>query len=206
MEQYPYTTDRRSERHALRHTSSHRRPSSRGSSSHSFSSASDRTDVSRETHTLIEGSSSGRHWSLREGRRNSPSPSGSPIRSESRQHRGIVKSPRIKSSSSVKKDDRPHRHRHHDKHSGKRKHRDRSISPDDDIDDRRRRRKQRKETERKKDKAMSREKEKMRKKDEERRSVLTGKKIKLKVKKDKGDHERDANRKDLLHFLNSAFE
>jgi hypothetical protein len=53
---------------------------------------------------------------------------------------------------------------------------------------------------------MSREKEKTRKRDDERRSVLTGKKIKLKVKKDKGDHERDANRKDLLQFLNSAFE
>ena len=177
MEHYPYTTDRRSERrHALRHTSSHRRPSSRGSSSDSVSSASDRTDDSRETHTLIEGSSSVRHWSLREGRRNSPSPSGSPIRSESRHHRGIIRSPRIKSSS-VKKDGRSHHY--HDKHSGKRKHRDRSVSPndDDDDDDRRRRRKQHKEREREKDKEMSREKEKMRKKDEERRSVLTGKKV-----------------------------
>jgi len=35
---------------------------------------------------------------------------------------------------------------------------------------------------------------------------LTGKKIKLKVKKEKGDDERDANRQDLLKFLNSTFE
>jgi hypothetical protein len=173
-QQYPYTADRRSERHALhRHT---RRPSSRGSSSHSVSSASDRTDDSRETHTLIEGSSSGRHLSLRDGRRNSPSPSGSPMRSESRHHRGIIRSPRMKSSSSVKKDSRSY-HQDDKKHSGKRKHRDRSVSPDDDDDDRRRRRKQHKEREREKDKEMSREKEKMRKKDEERRSVLTGKKV-----------------------------
>ncbi|KAJ7601053.1 hypothetical protein C8J56DRAFT_1074908 [Mycena floridula] len=41
---------------------------------------------------------------------------------------------------------------------------------------------------------------------EERRSALTGKRIKLKVKKEKGDEERDANRKDLLQFLNSTFE
>ena len=37
-------------------------------------------------------------------------------------------------------------------------------------------------------------------------NVLRPVQIKLKVKKDKGDHERDANRKDLLQFLNSAFE
>jgi hypothetical protein len=29
--------------------------------------------------------------------------------------------------------------------------------------------------------------------------------IKLKVKKEKGDHERDANRRDLLQFLNLTF-
>jgi len=55
--------------------------------------------------------------------------------------------------------------------------------------------KKRKDKERKKDKSR-----------EERRSVLTGKKIKLKVHKDAGDHERDANRQDLLQFLNSTFE
>jgi len=42
--------------------------------------------------------------------------------------------------------------------------------------------------------------------DGEKRSVLTGKKIKLKVKKDRGDEERDAKRQELLKFLNSAFE
>jgi len=58
---------------------------------------------------------------------------------------------------------------------------------------------------------------------ESRRSVLTGKKvkldmwpvsfltprsmqIKLKVKKSRGDEERDANRQELLQFLNSAYE
>ncbi|KAG7450210.1 uncharacterized protein BT62DRAFT_497492 [Guyanagaster necrorhizus] len=77
-----------------------------------------------------------------------------------------------------------------------------------------------------KDRKRGKGKEKDRKKDKDkegRRSVLTGKKvssllspvpsyltvvsqIKLKVKKDKGDDEREANRKDLLQFLNSTFE
>ncbi|KAF6758909.1 hypothetical protein DFP72DRAFT_1064414 [Ephemerocybe angulata] len=48
-----------------------------------------------------------------------------------------------------------------------------------------------------------REKSGHREKDE-RRSVLTGKKIKLKVKKGREDIERDANREDLLRFLNST--
>ncbi|PPQ83562.1 hypothetical protein CVT26_003880 [Gymnopilus dilepis] len=66
--------------------------------------------------------------------------------------------------------------------------------------------------ERDRDRKKRRRKDKEKKKDKdkeegpERRSILTGKKIKLKVKKDKADHERDANRKDLLQFLNSAFE
>ena len=155
MEQHhPYTTDRRSE-HQLRHSSSRGRPSSRGSSSHSLCSASDGTEDSRETSALKEGSSFGRRLSLRD-RRRSRSPYGSPSRSESR-HSGI----RSKSHSSVKKDSRS---RHS---SGKRKHRDRSISPDE------RKRRKRKEREREKDKEISRE----RKKDEERRSVLTGKKV-----------------------------
>ncbi|KAG1730386.1 uncharacterized protein EDB91DRAFT_1085446 [Suillus paluster] len=41
---------------------------------------------------------------------------------------------------------------------------------------------------------------------EERRSVLTGKKIKLKVHKDARDLEMDANRQSLLQFLNSTCE
>ena len=161
MEQHPYTTDRRSERHrhGVQHSTSRRRPSSRGSSSHSLSSASNGTDDSRETDALKEGSSFGRHLSLRD-RRRSPSPSGSPPRSESR-HSGV----RSKSHSGVKKDGRSsHSHKHS---SGKRKHRDRSSSPDD------RKRRKRKEREKEKDKEISRE----RKKDEERRSVLTGKKV-----------------------------
>ncbi|CAA7269696.1 unnamed protein product [Cyclocybe aegerita] len=72
---------------------------------------------------------------------------------------------------------------------GKRKHRDRSGSRERDKKRRKRR-----------------DKDKAKEKGEEKRSILTGKKIKLKVKKDKGDHERDANRKDLLQFLNSAYE
>ncbi|OJA12358.1 hypothetical protein AZE42_04330 [Rhizopogon vesiculosus] len=43
-------------------------------------------------------------------------------------------------------------------------------------------------------------------KDKERRSVLTGKKIKLKVHKDARDLEMDANRQNLLQFLNSTYE
>lgn len=155
---HPYTADRRSERHrhGLRQSSSRGR-SSRGSSP-SVSSASVGTDDSRETDALKEGSSYGRRLSFRD-RRRSPSPSGSPHRSDSR-HSGI----RSKSHSSVKKDSRSS---HGHKHSGKRKHRDRSASPDD------RKRRKRKEREREKDKEISRE----RKKDEERRSVLTGKKV-----------------------------
>jgi hypothetical protein len=41
---------------------------------------------------------------------------------------------------------------------------------------------------------------------DERRSVLTGKKIKLKVHKDARDLEMDANRQNLLQFLNSTCE
>ena len=158
MEQLPYSTDGRAE-HQLRHSSSRGRPSTRGSSSHSLSSGSDGTDDSRETNTLKEGSSSGRLLSPRD-RRRSPSPSGSPSRSEGR-HSGI----RSKSHSSVKRDSRSsHGHKNS---SGKRKHRDRSASHDE------RKRRKRKEREREKDKEISRE----RKKDEERRSVLTGKKV-----------------------------
>ena len=158
MERHPYTTGRRSE-HQLRHSSSRGPASSRGSYSHSLSSASDGTNDSRETNTLKEGSSFVQRLSLRD-RRPSPSPSESLSRSESR-HSGI----RSKSHSSVKRDGRS---RHSHKHSsGKRKHRDRSASPDD------RKRRKRKEKEREKDKEITRE----RKKDEERRSVLTGKKV-----------------------------
>ncbi|KAI9461123.1 hypothetical protein HD554DRAFT_1531693 [Boletus coccyginus] len=50
-------------------------------------------------------------------------------------------------------------------------------------------------------------KDKEKKKDrDEKRSVLTGKKIKLKVHKDSRDLEMDANRENLLQFLNSTFE
>ncbi|KAF9527925.1 hypothetical protein CPB83DRAFT_894865 [Crepidotus variabilis] len=92
------------------------------------------------------------------------------------------------SSSSESSDDGGGSSRHK-----KRKHRDRER-----LGSRERDRKKRK----KKDKE-SRRKDKD---GDERRSVLTGKKIKLKVKKDKGDHERDANREKLLKFLNSAYE
>ncbi|KIM47192.1 hypothetical protein M413DRAFT_23440 [Hebeloma cylindrosporum] len=94
------------------------------------------------------------------------------------------------------------KHYHRDDDAGekrKRKHRHRSES-------RERKRRKRKEKEKERERERDKEKEKGRNREEERRSVLTGKKIKLKVKKDKGDHERDANRRDLLQFLNSAFE
>lgn len=48
--------------------------------------------------------------------------------------------------------------------------------------------------------------EKGRERNEGKRSVLTGKKIKLRVKKERGDDEREANRQELLEFLNSAYE
>jgi len=38
------------------------------------------------------------------------------------------------------------------------------------------------------------------------RSAITGKKLKLKVKKSSTDKVREANRGDLLKFLNAAFE
>lgn len=78
------------------------------------------------------------------------------------------------------------------KHKSKRKDKERNG---DKERDKGKKRKKRKDKERKKDKDR-----------EERRSVLTGKKIKLKVHKDAADEERDANRQDLLSFLNSAFE
>lgn len=43
-------------------------------------------------------------------------------------------------------------------------------------------------------------------KKEERRSVITGKVIKLKVKKTAADKEREANRKNLLQFLNAQYD
>lgn len=59
---------------------------------------------------------------------------------------------------------------------------------------------------RKHKRSSSRRKETDRERSESKRSVLTGKKIKLKVKKDRGDDERDAKRQELLKFLNSAYE
>ena len=41
--------------------------------------------------------------------------------------------------------------------------------------------------------------------EDERRSVITGKKLKLKVKKSTADREREANRKQLLQFLNAQY-
>ncbi|KAK2467506.1 hypothetical protein APHAL10511_000361 [Amanita phalloides] len=69
------------------------------------------------------------------------------------------------------------------------------------CDERERKRKKKEKEKRKKDKSRKKDKDR-----EERRSVLTGKKIKLRVKKDKDDHERDANRQELLQFLNAAYE
>ena len=41
--------------------------------------------------------------------------------------------------------------------------------------------------------------------EQERRSVITGKKLKLKVKKTSADREREQNRQQLLHFLNAQY-
>ena len=46
----------------------------------------------------------------------------------------------------------------------------------------------------------------MQAKKEERRSIITGKVIKLKVKKTAADKEREANRKHLLQFLNAQYD
>ncbi|KAH8077736.1 hypothetical protein BXZ70DRAFT_962318 [Cristinia sonorae] len=70
-----------------------------------------------------------------------------------------------------------------------------SSKRDHDRDDRDSKRRRKKEKERKKERKSS-----------ERRSVLTGQKIKLKVHKDATDLEMDAKREDLLKFLNSMHE
>jgi len=43
-----------------------------------------------------------------------------------------------------------------------------------------------------------------RQKEEAHRSAVSGKKIKLKIKKSSKDKEREKNRKELLHFLNQT--
>ncbi|EDV29102.1 uncharacterized protein TRIADDRAFT_52637 [Trichoplax adhaerens] len=44
-----------------------------------------------------------------------------------------------------------------------------------------------------------------RKKDEDQRSAVSGKKMKLKIKKSTEDKQREKNRQELLNFLNSQF-
>ncbi|KAF8628784.1 hypothetical protein AX15_003723 [Amanita polypyramis BW_CC] len=86
--------------------------------------------------------------------------------------------------------------------SSKRKHRRRSRSQsrsDSGSSSGERERKRKRKDKKRKDKSRKKDKE-------ERRSILTGKKIKLKVKKERGDHERDVNRQELLQFLNAAYE
>ena len=155
--QYPSTADRRSEQRHVEHwhhNSSHERPSSRGSS---LSSVSDDADDPRDIDRLRD---------IRRSR--SPSHSGSRPRSESRHRgRGDSRSPSGNHSGTQKYS----RSSHGRTHSGKRKHKDRSASRED------RKRRKHKEKEREKAKEMSREKEKIRKRDDERRSVLTGKKV-----------------------------
>ncbi|KAF8577874.1 hypothetical protein K439DRAFT_522894 [Ramaria rubella] len=90
--------------------------------------------------------------------------------------------------------------RHRSKKSHRR-HRDRSRSRDRDP-----RGSKHSSSSKHKDKHRSSHKKRKDEDKYERRSVLTGKKIKLKVHKDAADHERDANRESLLQFLNSAYE
>ncbi|KAG2047186.1 hypothetical protein BDR06DRAFT_1014110 [Suillus hirtellus] len=81
-------------------------------------------------------------------------------------------------------------------------HRSRSRSDSRDV-----RKSKSKHREKDRDKKYRKHKDRDNGKDkDERRSVLTGKKIKLKVHKDARDLEMDANRQNLLQFLNSTCE
>ncbi|KAF8148665.1 hypothetical protein B0H34DRAFT_736478 [Crassisporium funariophilum] len=148
-----------------------------------------------------------RRLSASHSRHDDPSHTGSRGRTSSRESSSSSSSSRdsTRDGSSTR---RPDKHIHRRSRSRSRsRSRERSRSKHSsrkhgDGDKRKRKHKERSDS---RDRKRHRVQEKARKKEEDRRSVLTGKKIKLKVKKDKGDHQRDANREDLLQFLNSTF-
>ena len=158
-EQHPSTTDRPSEhRHRQRHHNSSRgRPSSRGSSSGASDDTDDSRAIPKKGLFSQHSSQRDRHYSRNRSRSRSPSHSESRAQPESR-HRGRSRSssPGGNHSSKYSRSRKP---------SGKRK---RSTSREE------RKRRKHKEKEREKDRETSREKKK---RDEERRSVLTGKKV-----------------------------
>ncbi|KAF9788273.1 hypothetical protein BJ322DRAFT_1048047 [Thelephora terrestris] len=83
--------------------------------------------------------------------------------------------------------------------------RSRSLSPGSSASSRSRRRSGGKRLKDKKRKRGEKRSETRRESEKDvRRSILTGKKIKLKVHKDAADLERDSNREELLQFLNSS--
>ena len=101
--------------------------------------------------------------------------------------------------------------KHHREH-GKRKHRDSSSSLDSSASEgEERRKKKRKKKEKKKRK---KKKKKRRHQDDDsassdeegvRRSVITGRKIKMHIEKSEDDLAHDKARKELLRFMNSSF-
>jgi len=123
--------------------------------------------------------------------------------SESSSHRG-TKGFRSRSSDSQAGGRRASERSPHSSSKRKHRHRSRTRSRSGSTSSSEEREKKRKKKDkRKKDKSQKKDKDKDK---EERRSILTGKKIKLKVKKGREDHERDANRQELLQFLNAAYE
>ncbi|TCD60238.1 hypothetical protein EIP91_010514 [Steccherinum ochraceum] len=90
-------------------------------------------------------------------------------------------------------------------HSHSRRHKRDRDEDDDDNGGRDKEERKRRKKSKSKDKDKDRKRRKQ-SKESERRSVLTGHKIKLKVHKDAADLEMDANREDLLKFLNSVHE
>jgi hypothetical protein len=98
------------------------------------------------------------------------------------------------------------------KHHGKRKHLDSSSSRDSSAsEEEERRKKKRKKKEKKKRK---KKKKKRRHQDDDsagsdeegvRRSVITGRKIKMHIEKSEDDLAHDKARKELLRFMNSSF-
>ncbi|KAG2134163.1 uncharacterized protein EDB93DRAFT_1254594 [Suillus bovinus] len=119
------------------------------------------------------------------------------------EHRRRSSSPSPNSAVSMSSEERggSSRHRLREK-SPSRRSRSRSRSDSRDI-----RKSKSKHREKDRDKKHKRHRDRDNAKDkDERRSVLTGKKIKLKVHKDARDLEMDANRQNLLQFLNSTCE
>ncbi|KAL5532152.1 hypothetical protein ACEPAF_5716 [Sanghuangporus sanghuang] len=135
----------------------------------------------------------------------------------SSKHRFRSRSPSSTGESSIDSSalNRRSRSQHKGRHSSHGRHRRRSPSSSSSSSssvssrsrsrDRHRKSRDKDRKGRKRSSRTKREKRK-RSRSPERRSVLTGKKIKMKVHKTAEDHERDAKREELLKFLNSTYE